>query len=506
MRVWFKHHGFSVVEALVATGLVGVLAVGSAGVMRQAYKSYSDNKDWQDRTAVGNYFLQFVDCQKTMADADYQNACKKNLSINLRDKDDVVILPAGGRDFEGVFVKNWCDGGDIYFDAVVKVPDPKPLLGRVPIVCGMGVPSNLSNSIVLKLVFAAKGKKLTIDTKFLVSSVVINAKSQAVATLTLVKDSLKSSLSGDFSTELADQLLKGVFSAEIIYDAKNPNEPYTFNAKLVAKNLVVDGKNSGDQTFVMSKAGKTLNLENNEGDQKALETSQSRDISEKCKITATGRGLSGRLTRLTHPAPCDFNLPQIVAGWHKSAMGEVPIGTYWRYLYFPSYANNTGLCFHAGGAFCKSPNGEWDVAHDFPYLDGFLRKDDLKKIPRVAGRPNETVSFDSGFLLAEPSGKVYLLADAGVSMHNLAWLPTKTIAKDLLQELKVTNSSLYKTNFVDLFRPTAETTFGKGSVIAIYDDTPDMGGTIDVTALTKYVVTSNIGLRWSTEEEESKKL
>lgn len=506
MRASWKQHGFSVVEALVAAGLLGLLAVGSAGVMRQAYKTYSDNKVWQDRTAVGNYFLQFVDCQKTMADAGYQNGCKKNLAINLRDKDDVVILPADGRDFEGILVKNWCDNGDIYLDAVANVPDPKPLLGKVPIVCGMGVPSNLSKSIVLNLVFAAKGKKLNIEAKFSVSSVLINAKGQAVATLALVKDSIKSSLSGDFSKELADQLLKGVFSAEIIYDVKNPNEPYTFNAKLLTKNLVVDGKNLGDQAFVMSKAGKTLSLENNEGDQKALETKETKDISDKCKITSTGRPLSGRLTRLTHPAPCDFNLPKIVAGWHKTAMGEIPIGTYWRYLYFPSYANNTGKCFHAGGKFCRSPNGEWDVAHDFPYLDGFLSKDDLKKIPRVTGRPDETVTFDSGFLLAEPSGKVYLLADAGVSMRNLSWLPTKTIAKDLLAELKVTNSSQYKTDFVDLFRPTAETTFEKGSVIAIYDDTPDMGGSIDVTALTKYVVTSNIGLRWSTEEEEEKKL
>ena len=498
-RILGNNHGFSLIESLVGVALLGLLAVGSAGVMKQFYKHYSDGKDWQDRTAVGNYFLQFVDCQKTMADAGYQNGCKKNDSINLRDKDDVVILPAGGRDFSGIFVKNWCNGGDIYLDAVANVPDPKPLLGKVPIVCGMGIPSNLSNSIVLNLVFAAKGKKLTIAAKFLVNSVVINAKGQAVATLALVKDSVKSSLSGDFSNELADQLLKGLFSAEIIYDAKNPNEPYTFNAKLITKSLIVDGKNLGDQSFLMSKAGKTLNLENNEGDQKALETKETKDISEKCKIVSNNAKLSGNITPVTLPAPCDFSMPTIVAGYHPSALGEIPIGTYWRYKYLSNYL---------GDGSYNGKGGKWDVAHDFPnVLDGYSSAKDLAKIPRVLNRPDELVTMDNGFLLAEPSGNVYLLADAGLAIKwHSSSLSTKKLAKDFLNMMKKEYAIFAASEFKDILQPTGDTSFGKGSVIAVYDDTADMAGAIDVVALTKYVVTSNIGLRWSTEEEEAKKL
>lgn len=299
-------------------------------------------------------------------------------------------------------------------------------------------------------------------------------------------------------------------SAKVIFDPKNGNAPYTFEATLAIKNLVVGGESKGDQTFVMTRSGKTLDLENNEGALKALETTETNDLSAQCKIEKTEYGLSGYYTRLTHPAPCEFSMPKIEAGYAIGQTGDIPIGTYWRYQYIEGY-------LHCG--WCRG-SSKWDVAHPFPVIDGYNGPAEVAKIPKVKNRlgqpTNVWVTMDNGFLLVEPSGKVFLLADAGIGQKGYSeHISTEAVARRLVDNLRDVDSrrrgwrrrdmsdyaQFDSTTFVELLKPSPDQTFAKGSVIALYDDTPDMSGTIDVDALTRHVITNNIGLRWSTKEE-----
>ena len=43
------------------------------------------------------------------------------------------------------------------------------------------------------------------------------------------------------------------------------------------------------------------------------------------------------------------------------------------------------------------------------------------------------------------------------------------------------------------------TIFKKGSVIAIYDDTPDMAGSIDVKGLTQFIQSVGLKLTWDAQ-------
>ena len=108
--------------------------------------------------------------------------------------------------------------------------------------------------------------------------------------------------------------------------------------------------------------------------------------------------------------------------------------------------------------------------------------------------------IDNGFILIQPDGKSYLLVDAGVAQPAnrnyktaaaIASLQSKTLeygeTTTLLQPIAGSASDNFATS----------TVFKKGSVIAIYDDTPDMGGSIDVTALVESVVPTSAGFKWT---------
>lgn len=129
--------GFSVVEALVALALLGVLAVGSMAVLKNVYSHSRETQVRQDHSAIGNYFLQHTDCAATVADAGYSNACLNNQPIHIKDVSGKIIVANNGSDYDRVKVTNRCnDKGEIYLTGtVIDSGKESALLGGVPIVC-----------------------------------------------------------------------------------------------------------------------------------------------------------------------------------------------------------------------------------------------------------------------------------------------------------------------------------------------------------------------------------
>ena len=60
--------GTSLVGVLIATGLLGIVAVATMRIFGDASKNTRNLKDKVDLVSVGNYILQFTDCAKTQAD------------------------------------------------------------------------------------------------------------------------------------------------------------------------------------------------------------------------------------------------------------------------------------------------------------------------------------------------------------------------------------------------------------------------------------------------------
>lgn len=493
-----KSSGMSLVEVLVATGIAGLAAAGSAGILKTAFENSKRNKEIQGRTSIGNYLLQFTDCEKTKADPGFDAACKNNASINLRDKNDNIILPANGREIDQVFLLNSCEAGEITITGkIAEIPDPFPMLSGVPIICGTNTVLAADNPINLTVSFSSAGKTLTINLKLTVQGLKKDLGNDRWLTEYKVDAASKTSIiDGDFPPDLARQILAGEITAQVINDNKNPNEPITFTAQLSLRNLVIDGNNQGDQTFTMSKSGKTLNLANNEGNLKALETSQIQDNSANCKIHKNNQQPHTGVNTvvLTKEAPCEFQLPSVqVKGFNAQTRYNVPIGTYWRYDYNKAYNLRAMDC-----------NG---ISHDFPLSTNLSWTNDKSSTRTIfTTTPNQakaiTLGIDNGFLLAQPDGKVYLLVDAGVTCNLFYSQKTSKIAENLIKTLKKSSATFKNAGAATLLRPDLTTTFAAGSVIAIYDDTPDMGGNIDVDALTRFAVTNNIGLNWSTFEED----
>lgn len=488
-----SHSGFSVTEGLVSVMLVGVVTVGLSNLMGQAFKRVHDLKEKEDRVATGNYLLQFTDCDKTMADPKFEDACTKNLPVNLRDKDDNIILTSNGSRFDQLNVYNRCDGGAIFIGANTdKAPSVIPLLGGVPILCVSKIPPEFKNPVTMTINFVSVGKNLSITAVFVAKSVTTEPNGRRVAEMAVVEGSLKSVASGDFPEELARQLTAGALTAKAIFDPKNSNAPYAFNANLETKKLVFGGRDLGDQRFNMSQSGRTLNFEQNEGDVQALQTTVTREASADCKIKSNGKDPTpGNLHfTLTEEAPCDFLLPTLqITDIATAEKFDVDIGSYWVYPRWgaPDYAHGFG----------KTPN-----------LSIVSRPGRNRKIMAIgAGKKIErvTLAIDNGFMLAQPDGKVYLLADAGnylkSEVGNHKW---EDVALFWLNSLKSASATFKNAGKIERLAPNSQTVFKKGSVIGLYDDTPDMGGKIDVDSLTKYVVTNNISLNWSIAEDRPK--
>lgn len=150
---------------------------------------------------------------------------------------------------------------------------------------------------------------------------------------------------------------------------------------------------------------------------------------------------------LTYPAPCDFKLPTVTissSGLFGGDSVKVPVGTYWSGL--------TGTTAHSFG---------------------------------LTGAPANAPRIDNGFLLIQPDGKSYLLADGGMA---LPMMPTHQSASDIANQV----SQSLGFGPTELLKPdpgsetdnyATATVFKAGSVIAIYDDTPDMNGAIKVESL-----------------------
>ena len=158
---------------------------------------------------------------------------------------------------------------------------------------------------------------------------------------------------------------------------------------------------------------------------------------------------------LSNPATCDFMLPTVRI---KSLFGsmDIPIGTYW-----------------AQSA---------DPAHDFPASPGFLDPSGLT-YPAV----------DNGFILIQPDGKTYLLVDQGAALpkSDPRFRTLARIANDVSASLGFGSTVV--------LRPTPSTTFLKGSVIALYDESPDMSGEIDFDDI--FSTKKGFYLKWSAEEK-----
>lgn len=575
-----KQGGFSLIEALVALALIGLVSIASVNVIRNAYDSYKMTKLRQNESAISNYYLQFVDCIKTAEDAGYKTGCNNTQPINIRASSGDIILPVNGLFFKDLFVTNYCEGGDIYLSVASGEMgrSSRPLLNGIPIICRNAGPAVVDKPIDLNIVFEAVDKKLDINLQFVTVSKSTDNNGRITVLMSPVAGSMRHEVTGSFPDDLKTQLLAGQFSAVTVFNPQNGNTPYTFTARLTIANLVVNGQNKGSQTFTMTKSGKTLNLDNNEGNINVLRTTETIKASDKCKIESTGKSLSGQLTELTLPAPCDFLMPKIRAGHTADQLGDIVTGTYWSYHWINSSVSNmcpgpwvaqnktvcapfltkstcesakcrwyepcavhkdqatcnaaqyvgikcawspsgaTGSCGGGPPASCEAAfvwrqtdqchrgNGLYDVAHSFPYLDGYVNPSDLAKIPRTASNPNQHISLDNGFLLAEPSGDVYLVADAGIAQKGRAdYKSADKMAEIFINSLKAKcATSLYApfcgTSFKGLRRPSPDKVFAKYSVLAIYDDTNDMFGTLNIDELTKYVVTYDIGLRWSSRQ------
>ena len=194
---------------------------------------------------------------------------------------------------------------------------------------------------------------------------------------------------------------------------------------------------------------------------------------EKCKIEPSGNqprtGLYSVI--LTKPAPCDFKLPTVRVSRDDFLKGkylDIEIGTYWQH----------------------APSPEFSAAHQFP----------------LGPPPKPSIALDNGFIMVQPDGISYLLVDAGIAMRNdPGYRDAKSIANDVSRTLGFGNTTLLKPSPGSASDDYATTTmFKKGSVLIIYDDTPDMAGSIDVDALVSGSPTekspSELVLKWDAAE------
>jgi hypothetical protein len=183
----------------------------------------------------------------------------------------------------------------------------------------------------------------------------------------------------------------------------------------------------------------------------------------KCTIQANGSQptFGTYATVVTSPAPCDFRLPSVtVSGYDGGAYGGYGGYAYGDPTFGPMPAPQK----------VTLPTGTYWSAAAYPGYD-------QPEHPFALGAPPANAPWiDNGFLLVQPDGKTYLLIDAGFANRGTPeFRDAATIANQLSQSLGF--------GATKLLRPETTTTFKKGSVIALYDDTPDMAGEIDVHAL-----------------------
>ena len=252
---------------------------------------------------------------------------------------------------------------------------------------------------------------------------------------------------------------------------------YTMTIVMATHGLFAGDKALPDKNINLTQTNPNLAWSKDEGEMADLGSTQiSVDTVSTCNITSNGeQPKSGvHAVILTKPAPCDFRLPKVtvsggVAVADAKAPISVPIGTYWL---TPPPCGETPGCV---------------AAHKLPLVD------------RPAGAPG----LDNGFVLIQPDGNSFLLVDAGIAEQPgyPGFQDLDTIANQVSQTLGFGATKVQQPKPGAADKGFSDgTLFKKGSVIAIYDDTPDMGGVIDVEALVKdstNVLPAGLSLKWT---------
>jgi hypothetical protein len=251
-----------------------------------------------------------------------------------------------------------------------------------------------------------------------------------------------------------------------------------------------------------------------------VETDPAKILPPAIAVDAAGNvtisGYNGRGIQLTYPSTREFKMPNMKIGFMGSSYGyvagakiTVPIGTYW-------LSNWARL----------QPAVKWDVAHNLPLITSLSTQTfNLEKSGDIndfasATSPSTKLGdkltakqlidyglIDNGFMMYTPDG-TYLMLDAGTSVAGNpqfgSGIYASKIAKDGEDSYDaaygfgkagspLSQGQTYKhTDPADptkslLLQPTPNTVFPRGSVLVIYDDSPDMTGQINYKDLVSSV-------------------
>ena len=328
-------------------------------------------------------------------------------------------------------------------------------------------------SLQLNMLFADGSKQLKISAAFAPSVPLTDPNADYHRDYALVPGSVKSDLTGGFDAVLATQLAASTFTAGVDHSAANKDGAYAIKIHMSSTGLIVGGTKIGDKAFDLSQTSAEKRWTKDEGVLKEIPSQGAGGQSGDCEIEPNGAQPKGGVyfVVLTKPAPCDFRMPKVQIKGQKfmGSFGnpvDVLIGTYYRNL--QQTAN----------------------AHPFSVV-GDAPKDSTGQI----------VALDNGFLLVQPDNKSYLLVDGGQARpDDSAYHSTAKVATDLSQTMGFGVTVLLQPSPGSASDNYASgTLFKKGSVIALYDDTPDMGGSIDVKAMTQSNQSAGLTLTWDAQ-------
>ena len=318
-------------------------------------------------------------------------------------------------------------------------------------------------SLVANLTLTAGAKSLKLSGHFAPTNKAPLNATDVTCDYVWVPSALTSTLAGGFPSDLAQQISASTFSATVKHAASTSTD-LELDIKMSTHDITSNGKPVQPQSMTFTQSAAQPQWAKNEGVLTAFGSiDSSTTTSANCQISPTTNQPQGGVYAviLTQPAPCDFQMPTITV--EQGSVGNkavVPIGTYW--LASPTMA----------------------VAHSFP-----LTTPSTGPI----GANNTPVDLDNGFILIQPDGRSYLLADGGHARPTVAsYHSAQMVANDVSQTLGFGNTQLLQPD-------PAKTTFLKGSVIIMYDDTPDMGGNLDTYAVISSATSTGVSLQWDAE-------
>ncbi|MEY4631128.1 MAG: hypothetical protein RIQ81_1248, partial [Pseudomonadota bacterium] len=218
---------------------------------------------------------------------------------------------------------------------------------------------------------------------------------------------------GGFPEDIAAAIAKVEFSA-VTQQGSSGGDPSMLSFEVIMPKIDLDGQSYDSQRIgfnPVKKDGKTGVWQKDEGILSQYGTfgvAGSDSDASGCKIESNGNQPQNQMyaTVLTKPAKCDFRLPTVtIVSRLLGAAGasvKVPVGTFWLACPFS----------------CPATLGK---AHPFS----------------VSNDPSQAkIIIDNGFMLVQPDGKTYLLADAGMALPSDAnYKPAQTIANDLSRQL-----------------------------------------------------------------------